>query len=122
MLHLHCVGDWLDLCVHNLFNDSLDPVIKTVCSWCCVFSTCRVIFGICVVFFVTYVSRLSTIFNDSFRLDHPIGNSFLRDNLDHLNNFLLNLLDWHVNDLLPCAILYALLWHDLHTSDVTSIT
>ena len=37
MLHLHCVDDWLDLCVHNLFNGSLDPVMRlsavgTVCS------------------------------------------------------------------------------------------
>ena len=38
MLHLHCADDWLDLYVHNLFNDSLlDPVLSqsavgTVCS------------------------------------------------------------------------------------------
>ena len=28
MLHLHCVDDWLDLCVHELFNDSLNPVMR----------------------------------------------------------------------------------------------
>ena len=37
MLHLHCVDYWLDLCDHNLSNDSLDPVMRlsavgTVCS------------------------------------------------------------------------------------------
>ena len=37
MLHFHCVDDWLDLCVQNLFNDLLDPVMRlsavgTMCS------------------------------------------------------------------------------------------
>ena len=37
LFHLHCVDDWLDLCVQNLFNDSLGPVMRrsavgTVCS------------------------------------------------------------------------------------------
>ena len=37
MLHLYCVDDWLDLCVQNLCNDSLGPVMRrsavdTVCS------------------------------------------------------------------------------------------
>ena len=37
MIHLYCVDVWLDLCVQNLFNDSLGPVMRrsavgTVCS------------------------------------------------------------------------------------------
>ena len=38
LLHLHWVDGWLDMCVHNLFNDSLlDPVLSeaaigTVCT------------------------------------------------------------------------------------------
>ena len=37
MHHILCVDDWLDLCVENLFNDSLGPAMRsstvgTVCS------------------------------------------------------------------------------------------
>ena len=148
LLHLHCVDEvfghsfdlslgrcclvFLRICgilhLHDLFNDSLDPVMRlsvvgTVCSQLAarlsgfLWSSSSPVFHAC----RRSVQRLVPGYVRDL-LDHAIGNSFLRDKLDHLNNFLLNLWDWNVNDLLHGAILKALLWHDLHTSDVTSVT
>ena len=40
MLHLHCVDDWLDLYVHNLFHVSLDYAMRWS-SLSLVFRVCR---------------------------------------------------------------------------------
>ena len=41
LFHLRLVHGWLDMCVHNLFNDSLlDPVLRQSLHRYCVFSTC----------------------------------------------------------------------------------
>ena len=42
-------------------------------------------------------------------LDHAIETSFVRNTLDHFNNFLLSLWNRHANDLLHFGILHALL-------------
>ena len=61
MRHLHCADDWLDLFVHNLFNDSLlEPVLNHVDCFS-VFSTCFVIFWNLTTFTTTCGSLVSTI-------------------------------------------------------------
>ena len=68
MLHLHCVDDWLDLCVQNLFNDSLDPVMRqSAVGTVCPLSTCCEIFGIfCRLLRHLCCLHVDDLFNDLF--------------------------------------------------------
>ena len=97
LLHLHPVHCWLDMCVCHLFNDSLlAPVLRLICSWFRVYSTCCVIFGTLIIFSITsWFLHVDDPSNDSFR-DSLLWNA--------VNNF---------NDLLHCAILHALPCYDL---------
>ena len=108
MLHLHCVDDWLDLCVHNLFNDSLDPVMRlsavgTVCSQLAARFSGFLSFSSSPVLLARRrsVQRLVPRFVPLECWETTSRLAWL----DHFNNFLLTLWNWHVNDLLHGAIL-----------------
>ena len=47
-------------------------------------------------------------------LNDVMGNSFLRNELDHMLSFLPNLWNWHTNSLPQCVVLRLLLWNVLH--------
>ena len=66
MFHLHCVDDWLDLCVQNLFSDSLGPVDETFCSWSlCVLNLLRDFRDFCGLLCHLRFAYVDDLLNDS---------------------------------------------------------